>query len=153
MNCRKIIFVMSFVLLQVHSSKSMIGSQKDKENRYNNRVKDIATERLMQAKSYDDVVEALKRGADVNFIDAAGFTPLSKAVWKGDLGIIKLLLDNGADINIDYNVGPIGKEKVVNAIELARLRDRPEVADFIEKWKKDNKGKKSVGRRKLMKNF
>ena len=40
----------------------------------------------------------LSKGADPNQADSFGFTSLMQAVRKGDLSIVKLLLDNGANL-------------------------------------------------------
>lgn len=39
-------------------------------------------------------------GADVNYADASGYTPLIKAVEMGNLRATKLLVENGADIDL-----------------------------------------------------
>jgi len=44
------------------------------------------------------VEEALNAGADIYQQDDQGWTPLSWAAGKGDLEIVKLLLDRGADV-------------------------------------------------------
>ena len=41
----------------------------------------------------DDVVRLLKMGADPNEVDAKGSTPLMKAVWYENMGIIEALLE------------------------------------------------------------
>jgi len=39
----------------------------------------------------------LKNGADINIQDSSGYTPLIHAVFRGNIDIIKLLLENGAN--------------------------------------------------------
>jgi len=45
------------------------------------------------------VNKLLKNGTDINIQDSFGNTALTHAVYKGNIGITKLLLENGADIN------------------------------------------------------
>jgi ankyrin repeat protein len=41
----------------------------------------------------------IKKGADVNYKDDLGYTPIIAASITGNVEILKLLIDNGADIN------------------------------------------------------
>jgi uncharacterized protein len=45
------------------------------------------------------VQEALSSGADIHQQDEQGWTPLNWAAGKGDLEVVKLLLDHGADVS------------------------------------------------------
>ena len=45
-----------------------------------------------------NIEELLAAGEDVNQQDEQGWTPLNWAAGKGDLGIVKLMLDRGADV-------------------------------------------------------
>src|SRR5215212_8066418 len=45
------------------------------------------------------VEEALNAGADIHQQDEQGWTPLNWAAGRGDLEIVKLLLDRGADVS------------------------------------------------------
>jgi ankyrin repeat protein len=51
------------------------------------------------------VQKLLEKGADANFKDSIGWTPLSCAADKGDEAIIQLLLEKGADIEAKDNDG------------------------------------------------
>ena len=44
------------------------------------------------------VEEALNAGADVHQQDEQGWTPLNWAAGRGDLEIVKFLIDQGADV-------------------------------------------------------
>ena len=44
------------------------------------------------------VAKFIKKGADVNFSDNVGWTPLYRAAIKGHVEVVKMLLDAGADI-------------------------------------------------------
>lgn len=43
---------------------------------------------------------ALNNGADINAIDEYGYTPLHSAAKNGYLEIVKVLVEQGADVNI-----------------------------------------------------
>lgn len=45
------------------------------------------------------VEEALNAGADINQQDEQGWTPLNWAAGRGDLEIVKVLIDQGADVS------------------------------------------------------
>ena len=63
-------------------------------------------------------------GADINKVDKHGWTPLTHAVLKGHVEIVKLLLDSGADINKtnEYGETPLftaaaeGHEQIVKLL-------------------------------------
>jgi ankyrin repeat protein len=60
------------------------------------------TEALMATNALVEIVQALiDRGADVNQWHHVEWTPLIQAVINDDLEIAKLLLDNGADPNME----------------------------------------------------
>jgi hypothetical protein len=42
----------------------------------------------------------IQLGADVNLPDIGGFTPLTNACWRGDVRLVNLLLENGADCHV-----------------------------------------------------
>jgi len=62
---------------------------------------------LMRAcirESSSNVIDKLiEKGANINFVDERGDTPLSKAIWYKNMRIIYKLLENGADINMLSN--------------------------------------------------
>ena len=52
------------------------------------------------------ILECLDNGANVNYIDSNGLSPIIIASTKGNNDMIALLLENGADINlVDQNTG------------------------------------------------
>lgn len=64
-------------------------------------------------------VEALiKDGADVNQQDDQGWTPLNYAAGKGDLPMVKLLVENGADI---FKVGRDQRDPYLIALAAGRV--------------------------------
>ena len=52
-----------------------------------------------------EVVDYFLPGADPNELDALGATPLFDAAWRGHLAIVKLLVEHGADVNVQDSVG------------------------------------------------
>jgi hypothetical protein len=48
----------------------------------------------------EQVLDLLRSGVAVEATDARGFTPLLEAIWAGQLGAVKALLDHGADLNV-----------------------------------------------------
>ena len=49
----------------------------------------------------DQVENLLDAGADVNFQDRDGYTPLHLASRRNHLRVVKLLIDNGANVNLE----------------------------------------------------
>jgi len=62
----------------------------------------------------DDVKKVLKLGADVDYRDKGGGTPLLRAVARGAAEIAKFLLDHDADIEASY---PGGNTPLMAAVE------------------------------------
>lgn len=82
-------------------------------------------------RGYFNMVESLiSQGADVNYSTMQGNTPLTFAISAGNMDILKLLLQNGADPNKkNHTLG--GGE--VSAVTFARYVVRDErLADFLE---------------------
>jgi len=52
-----------------------------------------------------DVVQLLGSGANVNYTDAGGSSPLHMAAANGHLAIVKLLLANGANVDSQNESG------------------------------------------------
>jgi ankyrin repeat protein len=74
------------------------------------------------------VEEALKSGADIHQQDEQGWTPLNWAAGKGNLEIVKLLLDRGADV---FRVGrdqrtPYKIALAAKHVDVARLLKQTE---------------------------
>ncbi len=57
------------------------------------------SEKLLEATHVDDVRELLIQGADVNYMDDQGRTPLKNAVKYNEKSIVTLLLQSGANAN------------------------------------------------------
>lgn len=63
----------------------------------------------------------LKAGADVNVRDHAGWTPLMLATLARNVGLVKLLLKNGADHTVRVTQGMVEN---MTALDLARINDK-----------------------------
>lgn len=61
-------------------------------------------QKLCDKGDYEGASELIKQGADVNDRDYAGNTALHDAALKGHIDIVRLLLDNGAEIDIRSGV-------------------------------------------------
>lgn len=68
------------------------------------------------------VEQCLKEGVDVNIKERNGWTPLHSASFGGQISIIKLLLDNKANVNAEANdhSSPMNIVKGRNAIQLLK---------------------------------
>src|SRR6187549_1012401 len=72
------------------------------------------------------VKELLNRNADVNALNASGYTPLHDCASRGTEEIAVMLLEKGADLTIRNKAGltPVG---------MAKLRNRPEMEELLRK--------------------
>ena len=61
-------------------------------------MSDIALIEAVKADDYFQTDKLIKAGADVNQQEAQGWTPLNFAAGKGNLRLVKLLVENGADV-------------------------------------------------------
>ncbi len=69
-------------------------------------------------------------GADVNLKDKKGFTPLYYACMKRNPGKVKILLENGADLGIKYNIK--GTEYSLQELMEKELLGNPDDHEEIE---------------------
>jgi hypothetical protein len=72
------------------------------------------------------VKELLNRNADVNALNASGYTPLHDCASRGTEEIAVMLLEKGTDLTIRNKAGltPLG---------MAKLRNRPEIEERLRK--------------------
>jgi ankyrin repeat protein len=66
------------------------------------------------------IAQLLKYGADVNIGDAYGRTPLHIAAASGDIALMSLLIDHGANVNA---VTSIGKDRELGNTSLAMVKN------------------------------
>jgi hypothetical protein len=82
--------------------------------------------RAAQLNNADDVKHYLNRGEDVNAFDENGYTALMYAVDNENAAVIKMLMDAGADANLNplYDNEP-------PALHTAVLKNMPQIADML----------------------
>ena len=81
---------------------------------------------------YGDRIEAveflLERGANVN-VEMNGTTPLMAASATGNGDIVRLLISNGADVNVDRDEGDAPGD---TALKIAKLKGHHEVVELLK---------------------
>ena len=53
---------------------------------------------IVKAGDYVEAEKSIKMGSDINQQDEQGWTPLNFAAGKGDISMVRLMVENGADI-------------------------------------------------------
>jgi ankyrin repeat protein len=73
----------------------------------------------------------IEAGANVNAVQADGFTPLMGAAQNGNVEIVRLLLDHGADVNarVDKHAAQFGD---MTALDFAKQSDNQQVVAMLE---------------------
>ena len=112
---------------------------------------------LMEACDFGNlakVEEAIEEGADVNYKNRAGSSPLLVASIKGNIKLAKLLIEKGADVNVKdlWNITPLSMALERNDKEMVKFllsngatidkydtnipkrENRPDILDILEKW-------------------
>ncbi|MGF9856573.1 suppressor of fused domain protein [Priestia endophytica] len=85
--------------------------------------------------SFEAAQWLLEHGADVNGRRSVHpiTPPLVRAVQKGHLGLVQLLVEHGARLNDSYELGE-GKDKtVINAVKMAQMKGYTEILDYLYK--------------------
>ena len=80
----------------------------------------------------DAALELIKAGANVNAKSKEGFTPMINAP---DAGVVRVLLENGADPNVRGNDG-------LTALELARKYSEKKKIHVLEAWDREKTAEK-----------
>jgi len=80
----------------------------------------------------DAALELIKAGANVNAKSKEGFTPMINAP---DAGVVRVLLENGADPNVRGNDG-------LTALELARKYSEKKKIHVLEAWDREKAAEK-----------
>lgn len=70
----------------------------------------------------------LSKGAGMDVSDPQR-NPLFSAIYGGHLEIVKLMVDRGIDVHVQYTGGTM---KGMDALEFARERGETEIADYLE---------------------
>jgi len=80
----------------------------------------------------DEVLRYLMRikGLNLNAVDSTGYTPLHLAAFHGKLACVKLLVENGADLNSSSNFGETLHELVIQRPYLPG--DSLEMKEYIQ---------------------
>ena len=77
--------------------------------------------------NYDNIKILIDHGADVNYrSEYDGYTCLHWASRKGDLEIVKTLLNNGANLNVLNN-------KKESLLDVAKANNHEDVCDYLKK--------------------
>jgi hypothetical protein len=87
---------------------------------------------------FDSLERLISEGADVNYQDEHGWTPVSWAAGKGDARMVKLLLDSGADVSLACKAGR-------TPLMIARAAGRPEAAQLLTAAEKARGGRNAPG--------
>lgn len=83
----------------------------------------------IQEDSFDKVESALSKGLDINKVYGK-FTPLTYAVRKGDILIVELLLERGADVNLKST-------KNMTPLFTAAYQNKPRLVKLLLEWGAD----------------
>lgn len=80
---------------------------------------------------YAIAAKLIEAGADANHKQADGFTPLMGAAQNGNLQMVQLLLDHGADVNarVDKNAAQFGNW---TALDFARAANANDVVNVLQ---------------------
>lgn len=86
---------------------------------------------------FEEVVDLINKGADIESRDTLGWTPLMNASWIASVEIVNHLIELGADINYRNNDGltalemiksighnEFGHDEVINILEKVSKNDR-----------------------------
>ena len=95
---------------------------------------------LACAEGHLECVETLLRHLDVDVLDGCGRTPLQEAVQGGHPDVVSLLLDRGADVNVQDDRGRTALSKVHS-----KLAEKPQEADAIRDMLIEAGAKQRVG--------
>jgi len=81
-------------------------------------MNDLALIDAVKAGDYDKSSALINEGADVNQQDEQGWTPLNFAAGKGNLALVKLLVEKGAEI---FKVGRDQRTPYMIALAAGRV--------------------------------
>jgi hypothetical protein len=85
--------------------------------------------KAVQEEKIDAVRQCLEAGADINATDGESDNALQWAAFKGNVALVRLLIEKGADLAATSTKGSWNG---LTAAELARKNQKIEVADILE---------------------
>ena len=108
-----------------HTSQQPGGrkTQKNRRHRGGGEAEQVVLVDAVKRGNLEDIKAAISRGADVNVGVGTQNPPLTLAIHKNRLDIVKLLVESGADINRQDRLGGV---PIVHAGE-----NRPEILGFL----------------------
>lgn len=103
---KKQLFLLAFVLITLMVCLSYYSIQQIKKHaaqveeqaRLNYERKGHELIQLAKYGTLEQVKKAIQEGADINYLENLRFTPIASATLRGDLPMVKWLVENGADI-------------------------------------------------------
>ena len=96
---------------------------------------DLSLIEAVKADNYAEAEELIKQGADINQQDEQGWTPLNFAAGKGNLSLVRLLVECGADI---FKVGRDRRTPYMIALAAVRVS----VAEYLSAAEDNCSGEK-----------
>lgn len=108
---KKQLFLLAFVLVTVVVCLSYYSIQRIKKHaeeakeqaRLNYERKGHELIQLAKYGTLEQVKKAIQEGADINYLENLRFTPVVSATLRGDLSMVKWLVENGADIRREFD--------------------------------------------------
>lgn len=94
-------------------------------------MSDLSLIEAVKASDFAEAEKLIQKGADVNQGDEQGWTPLNFAAGKGELPLIKLLVENGADI---FKVGRDRRTPYMIALAAGRVSSVKYLAEAEERY-------------------
>lgn len=97
----------------------------------------------ISASETDALIALVKNGADVNEKDEKWGTALNLAVRKGNLDLVKAMVEAGADVNVEtkeYDEKAMQYVKGFTPLTLAAMIDKKEIVEFLLPKSKPSEG-------------
>ena len=73
----------------------------------------------------------IEQGADVNYEVTGDETPLINAAWSGHFDIVKLLVDNGADVNKSSRESYFFSSRLRTPLKMAKLEGHTDIVNYL----------------------
>ncbi|HNR32696.1 MAG TPA: ankyrin repeat domain-containing protein [Candidatus Hydrogenedentes bacterium] len=111
----------------IDAVKALIASGADLSAKTSDEWRELPLHRAAYFSQDKVVAHFLDLGIDVNAKAATGSVPLTLSAEKGDLDLVKLLLERGADVTVKGAQG-------LTAKEWAARRNQQATVDYLESW-------------------